>query len=353
MENLSYYLYNNKNLQSLLSYTCTKIPKNKIYIPNPNFIEDCLISSSRSIKTIQNMSYLFNNGRLRNTGYLSILPVDQGVEHSVGSAFSKNIDYFNPENIFILGIESGCNGIASTFGILRSYSRKYAHKIPLILKINHNQLLSYPNTFDQVLFSQVKEAWNMGCIGIGATIYFGSKESNHQIKQISEIFHEAHELGLITILWAYLRNSNFNKDQDYHLSADLTGQANHLAVTLGADIVKQKLPKNNGGYTSLKFGKTDSLVYSSLSSSHPIDLTRYQVASTYTGHIPLINSGGSSNDNYKKDIIEAIEIAIINKRAGGMGMISGRKAFQKPLSKGIELLNIIQDVYLSKEITIA
>lgn len=301
------------------------------------------------------MQAIFNSGRLSGTGYLSILPVDQGIEHSAGASFSPNPVYFDPENIVKLGLEGGCNAVASTLGVLGAVSRKYAHKIPFILKINHNEFLSYPNKYDQILFGSVEQAFNMGAAGIGATIYFGSDESSRQIQEISQAFQYAHELGMVTILWCYLRNSAFNVkgDKDYHLSADLTGQGNHLGVTIEADIIKQKLPENNGGYNAVKFGKTSKLVYEKLSSDNPIDLTRYQVANCYMGRCGLINSGGASTGKGDSDLKEAVKTAVINKRAGGMGLISGRKAFQKPMKDGVELLNAIQDVYLDKNVTIA
>ena len=301
---------------------------------------------------MRNLEAIYNHGRLSATGYVSILPVDQGIEHSAGASFAPNPIYFDPENIIKLAIEGGCNAVASTFGVLASVSRKYAHKIPFIVKINHNEFLSYPNKFDQIMFGTVEEAWNMGAVAVGATIYFGSDESTRQIIEVSKAFARAHELGMTTILWCYLRNSGFKKDGiDYHTAADLTGQANHLGVTIQADIIKQKLPTNNGGYTALNFGKTHKKVYDELSTEHPIDLCRYQVINCYMGRAGLINSGGESKG--ESDMAEAVTTAIINKRAGGQGLISGRKAFQKPFKEGIEMLNIIQDVYLSKEITIA
>jgi len=301
---------------------------------------------------LRNLEAIYNHGRLSATGYVSILPVDQGIEHSAGASFAPNPIYFDPENIIKLAIEGGCNAVASTFGVLASVSRKYAHKIPFIVKINHNEFLSYPNKFDQIMFGTVEEAWNMGAVAVGATIYFGSDESTRQIIEVSKAFARAHELGMTTILWCYLRNSGFKKDGiDYHTAADLTGQANHLGVTIQADIIKQKLPTNNGGYTALNFGKTHKKVYDELSTEHPIDLCRYQVINCYMGRAGLINSGGESKG--ESDMAEAVTTAIINKRAGGQGLISGRKAFQKPFKEGIEMLNIIQDVYLSKEITIA
>ena len=310
------------------------------------------ISSDRNIRTLSSLQALLGHGRLANTGYVSILPVDQGIEHTAGASFAPNPLYFDPENIVKLAIEGGCNGVASTFGVLGSVARKYAHKIPFIVKLNHNELLTYPNSYDQVMFGTVKEAWNMGAVAVGATIYFGSEQSRRQLVEIAEAFEYAHELGMATILWCYLRNNAFKKDGvDYHTAADLTGQANHLGVTIKADIVKQKLPVNNGGFTAIKFGKTNDKVYTELTSEHPIDLCRYQVANGYMGRVGLINSGGESHGS--SDLKDAVITAIVNKRAGGMGLISGRKAFQKPMKDGIELLNTIQDVYLDSSITIA
>lgn len=341
---------------SLLTHTCKAIPKNSLILPSSQWIEKSLFLSDRPIAVLRNLAALFNHGRLGGTGYLSILPVDQGIEHSAGASFAPNPQYFNPENIVKLAIEGGCNGVASTLGVLGSVARKYAYQIPFILKINHNELLSYPNSYDQILFANVKQAVDMGAVAVGATIYFGSPESHRQIIEISQAFQMAHECGLATILWCYLRNSAFKVDGvDYHESADLTGQANHLGVTIEADIIKQKLPTNNGGYLALNknnnsFGKYSKKMYSDLCTDHPIDLCRYQVANNYMGRIGLINSGGASGEN---DLSEAIRTAVINKRAGGMGLISGRKAFQKPMKDGIALLNAIQDVYRCKEITIA
>jgi class I fructose-bisphosphate aldolase len=304
------------------------------------------------VAVLRNLQHMFNHGRLKGTGYLSILPVDQGIEHSAGASFAPCPIYFDPGNLVKLAIEGGCNAVASTLGGLGSVARKYAHKIPFIVKFNHNEFLSYPNSYDQTLFASVEQAFEMGAVGVGATIYFGSEESRRQIQEVSESFQHAHELGMVTILWAYLRNAAFKtKDKDYHLAADLTGQANHLAATLEADIVKQKLPENNGGFQALNFGKTHKKVYEGLSSDHPIDLTRYQVANCYLGRAGLINSGGASSGN--NDMVEAVRTAVINKRAGGMGLISGRKAFQRPMAEGVELLNAIQDVYLSKDVTVA
>ena len=335
-----------------LGHSCKTIDKSLLYTPGPDVIEKVWMNSDRNLPTLNNMRRLLMQGRLANTGYVSILPVDQGVEHTAGASFAPNPLYFDPENIVKLAIEGGCNAVVSTFGVLGSVARKYAHKIPFVVKINHNELLSYPNSYDQILFGQVKEAWDMGAIGIGATIYFGSPESRRQILEVSEAFSHAHELGMATILWCYLRNGSFKKDGvDYHSAADLTGQANHLGATIQADIVKQKLPTVNGGFTTLKFGKTNEKVYTELTSSHPIDLCRYQVANSYMGRIGLINSGGESKGS--SDLKEAVITAVINKRAGGMGLISGRKAFQKPMNQGVELLNAIQDVYLDKNITLA
>jgi class I fructose-bisphosphate aldolase len=335
----------------LLDHTCSTISKDKLYLPDPDYINKIMNVSDRKIPVLRNLSQIFNHGRLKGTGYLSILPVDQGIEHSAGASFAINPDYFDPENIVKLAIEGGCNAVASTLGVLGSVSRQYAHKIPFIVKLNHNELLSYPNIYDQIYFGQVEQAWEMGAAAIGATIYFGSKESHRQIQETSKAFQRAHELGMATVLWCYLRNDAFKQDKDYSTSADLSGQANHMGVTIEADIIKQKQATNNGGYKALvHYGKTDELVYQKLTTDHPIDLTRYQVANCYMGRIGLINSGGESGKN---DKAEAIKTAIINKRAGGMGLISGRKAFQKPLKEGIELLNLIQDVYLDESITIA
>ncbi|MCX7877542.1 MAG: class I fructose-bisphosphate aldolase [Ignavibacteria bacterium] len=340
---------------SLLEHKCSTIDKSELHLPGPDFVDRVWKDSDRSAMVLRNMQALFDNGRLRGTGYLSILPVDQGIEHSAGASFAPNPIYFDPENIVKLAIEGNCNAVASTLGVLGSVARKYAHKIPFILKINHNEFLTYPNKYDQILFANIKQAFDMGAIAVGATVYFGSEESSRQIQEISEAFHHAHELGMVTILWCYLRNSAFNVkgDKDYHLSADLTGQANHLGVTIEADIIKQKLPENNGGYNALKFGKTHKYVYEKLTSDNPIDLTRYQVANCYMGRCGLINSGGASTGKGESDLKEAVRTAVINKRAGGMGLISGRKAFQKDMKEGIELLHAIQDVYLEKQITIA
>lgn len=334
-----------------LDHKSKGIDKNNLHLPGPDFIDNVYSITDRNPQVLRNLHAIFNHGRLAGTGYLSILPVDQGIEHTGGASFAKNPIYFDGENIVKLAIEGGCNAVATTYGVLGSVARKYAHKIPFIVKINHNELLTYPNKFDQICFGTVKEAWQLGAAAVGATIYFGSEESNKQIVEIAKAFHEAHELGMATILWCYLRNSDFKKDGvDYHTSADLTAQANHLGVTLEADIIKQKLPENNGGFNEIKFGKTDPRVYSELTTDHPIDLTRYQVANCYMGRSGLINSGGASGEN---DLQQAITTAVINKRAGGTGLISGRKAFQKPMKDGIELLNAIQDVYLCKDITVA
>ncbi len=336
---------------SLLNHQSQTISKDRLHLPSPTFVDDIFTQSNRNNQVLRNLQSLYNNGRLAGTGYLSILPVDQGIEHSAGASFAPNPDYFDPENIVKLAIEGGCNAVASTLGVLGIVSRKYAHKIPFILKINHNELLTYPNTFDQVMFASIDQAVDMGCAAVGATIYFGSDDSSRQIQEVSQAFDYAHSKGLATILWCYLRNSAFKKDGvDYHVASDVTSQANHLGATIEADIVKQKLPENNGGFNAIKFGKTHQKVYDELSSDHPIDLTRYQIANSYFGRVGLINSGGASGSN---DLQDAVATAVINKRAGGMGLISGRKAFQKPLEQGIELLNAIQDVYLNPEITIA
>ena len=335
---------------ALLDYTCQGIPQDRLHLPGPDYIERVVFNSDRSINTMRNLRWLYNTGRLSGSGYLSILPVDQGIEHSGGASFAPNIDYFDPENIIQLAIEGGCNGVASTFGVLGSVARKYAHRIPFILKINHNELLTYPNKFDQIPFTNIERAFDLGAVGVGATIYFGAPESNRQIQEVTELFSQAHDLGMFTVLWCYLRNPEFKRDKDYHTSSDLTGQANHLGVTIEADIVKQKQATNNGGYNAIKFGKTSPLVYEKLTTDNPIDLVRYQIANCYMGRVGMINSGGSSGDN---DLAQAVRTAVINKRAGGMGMISGRKSFQKPREDGIELLNAIQDVFLCKDVTIA
>ncbi len=337
--------------KNLLEHTCKGIPKESLHLPGPDFVDRTFVPSDRKPAVLRNLQLIIGTGRLKGTGYLSILPVDQGIEHSAGASFAPNPAYFDPENIVKLALEGGCNAVASTFGVLGSVARKYAHKIPFIVKINHNEFLSYPNTYDQVMFGDIDMAYEMGAVAVGATIYFGSQESKRQIQEVSAAFKYAHELGMVTVLWCYTRNAAFKtKEKDYHLSADLTGQANHLGVTIQADIIKQKLPENNGGYTALNFGKTHKKVYTELTSDNPIDLTRYQVANCYMGRIGLINSGGASGEN---DMAEAVKTAVINKRAGGMGLISGRKAFQKPMADGARLLNAIQDVYLAKEVTIA
>ncbi len=334
-----------------LNHTSKTIDKELLHLPGPDFIDRVWTQSDRNPQVLRNLASIYNHGRLGGTGFLSILPVDQGIEHAAGASFAKNPIYFDGENIVKLAIEGGCNAVATTFGVLGTISRKYAHKIPFIVKINHNEFLSYPNKYDQIMFGSVQEAWELGAAAVGATIYFGSDESARQIIEVSEAFQEAHQLGMATILWCYTRNPAFVKDGvDYHLSADLTGQANHLGVTIQADIIKQKLPENNGGYNAVKFGKTDARVYSELTTDHPIDLTRYQVANCYMGRAGLINSGGASGAN---DMEQAIMTAVVNKRAGGTGLISGRKAFQKPMKEGVQLLNAIQDVYLCKDVTIA
>lgn len=336
----------------LLSHKCQTIAKEQLHLPGPSFVDEMFIPSDRPNAVLRNLQSLFNSGRLAGTGYLSILPVDQGIEHSAGASFAPNPIYFDPENIVKLAIEGGCNAVASTLGVLGSVSRKYAHKIPFIMKINHNELLSYPNKYDQILFANVDQAFEMGAVAVGATIYFGSDESTRQIQEVSEAFRHAHSLGLVTILWAYLRNPAFKVgDTDYHLSADLTGQANHLSATIEADIVKQKQATNNGGFKALKFGKTHEKVYTDMSSENPIDLTRYQVINCYMGRAGLINSGGESSG--ASDLADAVRTAVINKRAGGMGLISGRKSFQRPMNEGVELLNAIQDVYLNNDIAVA
>lgn len=336
----------------LLSHTCKTIAKEHIVIPNPNFIDQTFVYSNRSPQVLRSIAQLYGNGRLANTGYMSILPVDQGIEHSAGASFAPNPIYFDSENIVKLAIEGGCNAVASTYGVLGSVARKYAHKIPFIVKINHNEFISYPNKFDQIMFGTVEDAYNMGAVAVGATIYFGSPESGRQIVEVAQAFERAHQLGLATILWCYTRNNAFKKDGvDYHTAADLSSQANHLGVTIQADIIKQKMSDKNGGYTALNYGKTHPKVYSELTTDHPIDLCRYQVANCYMGKIGLINSGGESKG--ASDLAEAVTTAVINKRGGGQGLISGRKAFQKPMKEGVELLNTIQDVYLDKTITVA
>src|SRR4051794_25839879 len=338
--------------RTLLEHQCKTIPKENLHLPGPDFVDRICAISDRPTRVLTSLQALVNHGRLGGTGYVSILPVDQGIEHSAGASFAPNPMYFDPENIVKLAMEGGCNAVASTLGVLGSVARKYAHKIPFLLKFNHNEFISYPNAYDQIRFASVRQAFDMGAQGVGATVYFGSEESKRQIVQVSEMFQQAHELGMCTVLWCYMRNAAFKtKDADYHLAADLTGQANHLGVTIEADIIKQKLPENNGGFTAVNFGKTHKKVYSDLSSDNPIDLTRYQVANCYMGRAGLINSGGASSGD--SDLKEAVRTAVINKRAGGMGLISGRKAFQRPLKEGVGLLNAIQDVYLSKDVTIA
>ncbi|MCC6721327.1 MAG: class I fructose-bisphosphate aldolase [Bacteroidia bacterium] len=340
------------NADYLLNHKCKTILNERLLKPNPNYYIDSFANSNRNPQVLRSLSQIFNTGNLANTGYVSILPVDQGIEHSAGASFAPNPDYFDPENIVKLAIEGGCNAVASSYGVLASCSRKYAHKIPFIVKINHNEFISKPNRYNQIMFGTVEDAWNIGAVAVGATIYFGSNESDRQIVEVAEAFEHAHQLGMATVLWCYLRNDQFKKDgKDYHASADLTAQANHLGVTIQADIIKQKLPVNNGGFTELNFGKTHSKVYSELTTDHPIDLCRYQVANCYMGKIGLINSGGESKG--ASDLSEAVTTAVINKRAGGCGLISGRKAFQKPLKEGVELLNSIQEVYLEKSVTIA
>jgi class I fructose-bisphosphate aldolase len=337
--------------ESLLSHVCKGIPKQSIRVPAPDHVDAVFAGSDRNPQVLVALQRIHSTGRLAGSGYMSILPVDQGIEHSAGASFAPNPAYFDPENIVKLAIEGGCNAVASTLGVLGAVARRYAHKIPFLVKLNHNELLTYPNKYDQIMFANVKQAADLGAIAVGATIYFGSDESTRQIQEVSEAFAYAHELGLVTVLWCYLRNNAFKKDGvDYHVSADLTSQANHLGVTIQADIIKQKQPENNGGYNALKFGKTSKLVYEKLTTDHPIDLTRYQVAGCYMGRAGLINSGGASGDN---DLQDAAMTAVINKRAGGTGLISGRKAFQKPMADGVALLNVIQDVYLDKSITVA
>jgi fructose-bisphosphate aldolase, class I len=341
--------------EALLAFDSPKIPKERLQLPGPDFVDRVFMQSDRNNRVLGNLTWIYNHGRLAGTGYLSILPVDQGIEHSGGASFAKNPDYFDPENIVKLAIEGGCNAVASTFGVLGILSRKYAHKIPFLVKINHNELMTYPNSFEQILFGTVEQAYDMGAAAIGATIYFGSEDSHRELIEIAQAFALAHELGMATVLWCYMRNKAFKKDKDYHVSADLTGQANHLGVTIEADIIKQKLAENNGGYLALNgngvtYGKYDQRMYSELTSDHPVDLCRYQVANCYMGRIGLINSGGASGDN---DFVEAAMTAVINKRAGGHGLISGRKSFQRPMEDGVRLLNTIQDVYLDESVTIA
>lgn len=340
-----------KEAAGLLEHKCQTIPTKSIHAPGSDFVDRIFINSDRNNRVLGNLSWLYNHGRLAGTGYVSILPVDQGIEHTAGASFAPNPEYFDPENIIKLAVEGGCNAVASTLGVLGVMSRKYAHKLPFMVKINHNELMTYPNRYDQRLFASVKQAWDLGAAGIGATIYFGSENSDRQIEEISEAFEEAHALGLFTVLWCYLRNSAFKKDgTDYHAASDMTSQANHLGVTIEADLIKQKQATNNGGFTAINFAKTSPLVYDKLTSDHPIDLVRYQVAGCYMGRIGMINSGGASGDN---DLQQAVKTAVVNKRAGGQGMISGRKAFQKPMKDGVTLLNAIQDVYLDKDITLA
>lgn len=342
--------------EDLLNHTCKTISKDHLHLPGPGYVDEVWYHSDRNIRVLRNLQALLDNGRLGGTGFLSILPVDQGIEHSAGASFAKNPDYFDPAKIVELAIEGGCNAVASTFGVLGAVARKYAHKIPFVVKINHNELMSYPNNYDQIMFGSIEQAYNMGAAAVGATIYFGSPESNRQIQEVAQAFEYAHELGMATILWCYTRNSAFKVNgQDYHASADLTSQANHLGVTIQADIIKQKLPVNNGGYKALNmgdsaYGKLDERIYNELTSNHPIDLARYQVANCYMGRAGLINSGGASGEN---DFAQAVKTAVVNKRAGGMGLISGRKAFQRPMDEGVKLLNLIQDVYLDEQITVA
>ena len=344
--------------KGLLEHKCKTVAKERIHLPGPDFVDRIFVPTDRNSQVLRSLQSLFHSGRLGGSGYVSILPVDQGIEHSAGASFAKNPDYFDPENIVKLAMEGGCNAVASTLGVLGAVSRKFAHRIPFLVKLNHNELLTAPNRFDQVYFAQVEQAWNMGAVAVGATIYFGSPESTRQIVETSLAFKRAHELGLATVLWCYLRSSSFKtKEKDYHVSADLTGQANHLGVTIEADIIKQKLPENNGGYKAVStalggtYGKIDDRVYTELSSDHPIDLCRYQVLNCYAGRAGLINSGGESKG--AGDLAAAVKTAVINKRAGGTGLISGRKAFQRPLKEGVKLLNLIQDVYLDKSITVA
>ena len=338
--------------ENLLTHESKSIPASDLVLPGPDFIDRVLLDTDRPPTVLRNIGSLFGHGRLGGSGYVSILPVDQGIEHSGAASFAKNPAYFDPKNLVELAIEGGCNGVATTFGVLGMVSRRYAHRIPFIVKLNHNELLTYPNKFDQVMFGSVQEAYNLGAVGVGATIYFGSDESTRQIQEVSEAFQEAHELGLFTVLWCYLRNNAFKKDGvDYGVSADLTGQANHIGATIQADIIKQKAPENNGGYNALGFGKTDKLVYSELTTDHPIDLTRWQVVNCYMGRVPLINSGGESKG--ESDLGQAVRTAVINKRAGGTGLIVGRKAFQRPLADGVALLNAVQDVYLDAAVTVA
>ncbi|MBN2304367.1 MAG: class I fructose-bisphosphate aldolase [Anaerolineae bacterium] len=336
----------------LLGHECKTIPQENIYLPGPDFVSEIFGPSDRPIPVMRSLESLFSHGRLAGTGYVSILPVDQGIEHTAGASFAPNPAYFDPARIVELAIEGGCNAVASTLGVLGAVARQYAHKIPFLLKFNHNELLTYPNKYDQVFFAQIRQAYDMGAVAVGATIYFGSPESSRQIVEVSQAFKAAHELGMATVLWCYTRNNAFKQgDTDYHVSADLTGQAIHLGATIEADIVKQKMPENNGGFKAIKFGKYSEKMYTELASEHPVDLTRYQVANAYMGRVGLINSGGASGG--ESDLAEAVRTAVINKRAGGMGLISGRKAFQRPMAEGVELLNAIQDVYLNDSVTIA
>ena len=338
--------------EALVSYECKGVSRDDLHLPGPDFVDRVVVETDRPVAVLRNLQNMFNTGRLGGTGYLSILPVDQGIEHSGAASFAKNPAYFDPRNICELAVEGGCNAVATTFGVLGMVARRYAHKIPFIVKMNHNELLTYPNRFDQVMFGSVGEAYELGAVGVGATIYFGSEESMRQLQEVSEAFQEAHSLGLFTVLWCYLRNDAFKKDGvDYMLSADLTGQANHMGVTIEADIIKQKQPENNGGYTAINFGKTDPLVYSELAPDNPIEWTRWQVVNCYMGRVPLINSGGESKG--EADLAQAVRTAVINKRAGGTGLIVGRKAFRRPLKEGVELLNAVQDVYLDSGITVA
>lgn len=349
MQKIREYLGNDAD--DLLNHRCETVSKDLLTHPGPNYVDEVFGISDRNVQTLKNLSWLYNHGRLSGTGYMSILPVDQGIEHTAGASFAPNPLYFDPENIIKLAIEGGCNAVATTFGGLALYARKYAHKIPFLVKLNHNQLLTYPNKYDQIMYGSVQEAWNLGAAAVGATIYFGSEESNRQIQEVSEAFEEAHEMGMATVLWCYLRNNDFKVgDKDYSASADLTGQANYLGVTIKADIIKQKLPDSNGGFRDIKFGKTNPGMYNKLTTDHPIDLCRYQVVNNYMGRIGLINSGGASGEN---DFAAAARTAVINKRAGGTGLISGRKAFQRPMEEGVKLLNLIQDIYLNKEIDLA
>ena len=343
--------YLGKEQESLLNHRCETVNKELLTHPGPNYVDEVFGISDRNVQTLKNISLLYNHGRLSGTGYMSILPVDQGIEHTAGASFAPNPLYFDPENIIKLAIEGGCNAVATTFGGLALYARKYAHKIPFLVKMNHNQLMTYPNDYDQIMYGSVQEAWNLGAAAVGATIYFGSEEADRQLQEVAEAFEEAHELGMATVLWCYTRNNSFKtSEKDYHAAADLTGQANYIGVTIKADIIKQKLPETNGGFRDIRFGKTDPAMYDKLTTDHPIDLCRYQVVNNYMGRIGLINSGGASGDN---DFADAARTAVINKRAGGTGLISGRKAFQRPMEEGVKLLNLIQDVYLNEEIDLA